>query len=389
MIEKKHPVFVTFCIIFGAVLCVFVLKGFLLISRYGITASGRQCEQSENGHNNQTVAVKAKVSHEYIFTTIVYAILSVMRILEYLFLAIQFYTFLFRQNEIDYDILFKKHSKRFLYLPLFSIILLPYFFLGVVIPALGIYQEIELAERLAICYRHYHEIYITYSVINFLRYMSAYTVRVMMIFIGLSLNKIWFSDHAGPPKHTSMGLAKITRGNGDSSVIAGQVVAASTGLSHDHREMNDDSVQSLVKNCNNPALQKVLDDWKVVSIDYQTRVKGYAEIGKKVQVIQELFQTWFILPWVIYFVASSLKTYNILRPWNTDGDGNTPPSDIPHIYYLLYNINQLITLIIPFLCAKKINTYHQKYYQLMRAHQLERFKDDPSCLSFARQLMVE
>ena len=102
-------------------------------------------------------------------------------------------------------------------------------------------------------------------------------------------------------------------------------------------------------------------------------------------------------PWIIYFINSSLKTYNVLRPWNLDGDGDTPPSDIPSIYYLLFNINQLITLIVPFLCAKKINTYHHKYFKHMRTKQIKRYtnqsdKLDPRkarCLSFARQLMVD
>ena len=134
-----------------------------------------------------------------------------------------------------------------------------------------------------------------------------------------------------------------------------------------------------------------------MSADFKEIFEKYHKIGKQVQVYQELFQTWFIIPWVIYFINSSLKTYNVLRPWNLDGDGDTPPSDIPSIHYLLFNINQLITLIVPFLCAKKINTYHHKYFKHMRTKQIKRYmnqsdKLDPRkarCLSFARQLMVD
>ena len=133
----------------------------------------------------------------------------------------------------------------------------------------------------------------------------------------------------------------------------------------------------------------ILQEWKKVSTDFKQIYENYHKIGKQVQVYQELFQTWFIVPWIIYFINSSLKTYHVLRPWNADDDGDTPPSDIPSIYYLLFNIIQLITLIVPFLCAKKINTYHQKYFKHMRTEQIKRYEDDPSCLSFARQLMVE
>ena len=92
----------------------------------------------------------------------------------------------------------------------------------------------------------------------------------------------------------------------------------------------------------------VLVDWKLVSKDCQERAKEYNNIGKQVEEIQELFQTWFIIPWVIYVIAASLKPYNILRPWQTNEDGNDP-INIPQIYYLLYSINQVITLLIPYL----------------------------------------
>ena len=142
-----------------------------------------------------------------------------------------------------------------------------------------------------------------------------------------------------------------------------------------------------------------LQDWKEVSTNFNTIFEKYHKIGKKVQIYQERFQTWFIVPWIIYFINSSLKTYKVLRPWNVDGDGDTPPSDIPSIYYLLFNIIQFITLIVPFLCAKKINTYHQKYFKHMRTEQIKQYMHENQsdekdqrrarCLSFACQLMVD
>lgn len=121
-----------------------------------------------------------------------------------------------------------------------------------------------------------------------------------------------------------------------------------------------------------------------LSGDFKKHYKAYSKIGKQVKEINELFQTWFVLPWVIYLIVSSLKAYNILRPWASDSDGVTPASNIPQIYYLLYNLNQFVTLLIPYLYAKKINTYHHKYYKRMRNLQLVRFKDR---LSFAGQLL--
>ena len=375
----------TFFSVLAAVLLVFILKLVFLITRYGITASSIKCEQStEDG--NLTTAVRTKVNHEYVFTVIIYVILSLLRILEYVLLGKQFYFFYFQQKEVDPHTFFTKHSRRFCYLFLFFIILLPYFLLGFAIPGLGIHQEIEHTERLEKCYRHYHEIYITYCAVNFVRYATAFAVRIGMIYTALFIDKLWFPDDL--PMHTSVGLDK-SLGHRDITSDEPPAESSLTGTSPnvdnsiivDQDQLHSDHELLISK--------KFLQDWKKVSNDFKQIYENYHKVGKQIQVYQELFQTWFIVPWVIYFVNSSLETYHILRPWNADGDGDTPPSDIPSIYYLLYNINQLITLIVPFLCAKKINTYHQKYFKHMRTEQIKRYDDDPSYLSFARQLMVE
>lgn len=277
--------------LFGAVLIVFILKFALLMGRYGITAAGTMCEQSIfNG--SQTINVTFKVSHEYIFTVIMYGIVSVLRLVEYCILAQKFYNFLFCQDEIDPSEFFKKHPRRFRYVLLFFSILLPYLLLGFIVPGLGIYQEIEYSERLANCYRHYYEVYVAYCAINTLRFISAYLVRLMMIFITLTLSKYW----------------SYTNDNDSDTVVEGYA---------------DLSMR-----------EKEVSDWKVVSADYQKRVKDYAAIGKQVQEVQEIFQTWFIVPWMVYIIASSLKGYNILHPWHADGNvyGDIPSVDISQIY---------------------------------------------------------
>lgn len=125
-------------------------------------------------------------------------------------------------------------------------------------------------------------------------------------------------------------------------------------------------------------------DWKVVSSDFREHYEEYSSIGKQVKVINELFQTWFIIPWVFYFIVSSLNTSSVLRPWGEDSPPS--PSKIP---YLLYNIYHFFTLFIPYLCTKKINTYHQKYYKQSKNQQLIRFEDSASRLSFANKLLLE
>ncbi len=304
------------------------------------------------------ISTKASDSSTNSVTTIVYAILSFLRLLEFILLSVQFYYFFFKQDDTDSSLYFRRHSKRFCYLILVLLMLTPYFLLGFAIPGLGILQEIEHSERSLECSRHYREIYITYCVINFLRYLSAYTVRALMIYTTLYLSKIWFPD-VSPPVHTSMGLARVVE----------QTQTASA------KSVTD--------------FQTHLVDWNAVSKNWELYDRKYTDIGKQVHAIQELFQTWFIVPWVIYFVATSLKTYNILRPWRADSDGDTLFADTPQIYYLLYNLNQFITLLIPYLCARKMNTYHQKFFKLSRDKQLKNFWHNPNRLTLARQLKVE
>ena len=356
----------------STVLLLFILKGVLLVGRYGLASVGLRCEINADNESSTI----SEVRHEAIFTTIVYALMSVLRILEYVILGKQFYFFLFRQGTINVAEFFTKHSRRFFYLLMFSVILLPYFLLAFAIPALGVYQEIQYSEHVETCYQHYYEFYVTYCVIDVLRYFLAYSIRFLMMFAAISLSKYWFPEHTGPPQNTSIV---------QSMTINEPVDQKGNAM----KEQASESSELTVNREDEDSMTAFLQDWEIVSADFKKRADDYVRIGNQVAVINELFQPWFFIPWVIYFIASFLKTYNVLRPWDVDGDGALPPPDISQIYYMLFNINQFITLVIPYLCVRKINTYHQKYYNAMRNDQLKRFKDKSSCLSFARQLKIE
>lgn len=379
----------------AAVLFIFFLKAVFLLARYGLSGRANSCEQRAANNTGSS-----NVSHEFILTIVVYGILSVLRFLEYAVLSFRFYRFLFVQNEVNVHKCLTKHSRRYFYLLIFSIIMFPYFLLGIVIPSLGVYQEIEHSARLEECYSHYPQIYITYCVINLFRYMSAYSVRILLVFTTLAISKFWFPDYE-VPAHTSSGHVQCDLDATLDYIVVSRLNPNSETRSQDNKisdeSENEDNLSSSdippeIGGCGNIQAKlevKAYKNWKAVSEDFHQRTMAYRSIGRQVMLIQDLFQTWFIIPWIVYLMASSLKTYNILRPWNLDDDGNSPPSNIPHLYYLLYNVNQFITLLLPFLCAKKINTYHQKYYNTMRESQLKKFWDNPDQLSLARQLNIE
>ena len=285
----------TFFSVLSAVLLIFTLKLVFLISRYGITALGISCEQIGS---NTTTAVRTKIDHEYVFTVVLYAIVNVLRILEYVLLGKQFYSFFFQQTEIDPCTFFTKHSKRFCYLLLFFIILLPYFLLGFAIPTLGIYQEIQLTERLEQCYRHYHEVYITYCAVNFFRYASAFTVRIGMIYTALFIDKLWFPDN--PPGHTSVGLDKSLGYSYckefDAVVIKTSAESSGSATSSPNISNEIQSHEDQNHAADNPGHElklfstSFLQDWKTVSTDFKQIFERYHEIGKKFKFIKSCFK---------------------------------------------------------------------------------------------------
>ena len=130
-----------------------------------------------------------------------------------------------------------------------------------------------------------------------------------------------------------------------------------------------------------------LKDRNIVCEDHQTRTMDYAERGRKVELILEIFQTWFVIPWLLYFVGSSLDIDHILRSWK-HGSNSDGRYDFPEIAYMVYNFNQIFFLMIAFLCSKKMNTDHCEYFSWSRNQQLDKFKT-ASKMAFASLNKIE
>lgn len=379
-----------FSLVVGTVTLIFIFKGVLLLARYGMAVSASTCRSQ--GHNGTNGSSKDSISEEYVFTITMYGIVSLLRILEYLLLGKQFYVFLFQQSAVDPFAFFSNHSEK-VYMALFSIILLPHLLLGFVVPALGIYQELVHTEEITECtqQQHYYQVYMAYCAVNLLRYLSAYSVRIIMILTALSLSKVWSFNPPEPLAYAELSSKKTTVASIEECRLEGtaasdtiEVPNQNSGTHNSQKEKSDDS-----SSCDTRILQQVLLDWKIVSADFEMRTQQYIATGRKVQVIHELFQNWFVVPWLAYFIASSLEINDVIRPWKADGKSDSKSSEIFQVYYLLYNINQFITLLIPFLCAQVMNTFHRRYHERMRHQQLKQFRDNPSRLSFACQLEAE
>ena len=83
----------------------------------------------------------------------------------------------------------------------------------------------------------------------------------------------------------------------------------------------------------------------------------YMEAGEKVKCINAVFQTWFLFPWVIFFIFSSVSAKSAVAIW--DGEDKNIVETLPMIYLLLFHVKQIVFLLIPYMCGRKINHYHR------------------------------
>ena len=105
--------------------------------------------------------------------------------------------------------------------------------------------------------------------------------------------------------------------------------------------------------------------------------KQYEDCYNKSKKICEIFKTWFIIPWITYFIATSIKRKHVLSPWLQDAEETEVEKKLlPAIYYMLYNVFQGISLLVAYISALKMNIYHQTYYASLRKTQLSLHKSN-------------
>ena len=258
---------------------------------------------------------------EYVFTVVMYAIVSILRLAEYVVLATAIWNFLSNKEFVrTYVHTYKKNrGKVTKFVFKWLIVLCPYLLLGITVPIFGILQELEYDKKVSLCHTHTEAVYLAYSAVNFLRYFCAFSVRMALIITTVVIREIW--------------------------------------------KVEEKELESTTPNDNlmaeNGNHERVLADWSKTTTRLHHWTKGYRKTGDTVKGIVSVFQTWYMIPWVIFFIASSLDVKRILQPWSDD-------SIMAQIYYLLYSINQLVTLLVPFLFATFINVYHHEFYKCMK-----------------------
>ena len=275
-----------------------------------------------------------KFTQGYIFNIALYNILFFGRCLENLTIQVHFYKFFFRWCTVA-DINEFKHlcikglMERKCTLGSFILLSIYMMIHSLSIPSLGIVLELKNG-RDTQCDPYVYEHHTLYWILDVVRYLHDVFGRLFMVLAMLAVSMIWFE---GEQQCTAL-------------------------------EDTDSCPMEPI------SYEEYLEEREDAVLDHSKRTQDYTQRGEKVERILQIFQTWFILPWVLYFIASSLDTEEILKSWRSGNDSNKK-YDFTDLAFIVYSSNQLLLLALPYFCTKKINAYHRTYRIQSRRQQIK------------------
>ena len=330
--------------------------------------------QACHDHEVNQSTKSASADKQYIFTMVVYSGLFIGRSIEVLTIHLHIYNFFFRQSVIqlnEFKQLCNEGLKRNCTVTTLLVILMIYMFIHCEsIPILGMILELQHGKDY--CEDYVYEHYTVYWLLDIIRYLNAILIHSLMILAMIAIKELWLYEKSS---------ANVARQN--EPVNAAERSQQSGSENTDGNTQQNQSGNVTESEPEAYTINEYLQDRKETNEDHEMRTKEYAEIGRKVELVLEIFQTWFPIPWLLYLIAKSLDTNSVLKAWR---DGSSDRNYFSEISYMVYNFNQLSLLVIAFLCLKRMNTYHSKY--LSRHNQIGKF-DTASKMAMASMNKIE
>ena len=241
------------------------------------------------------------VGQQYLFTMVVYSTLYIGCWLETLIIHIHIYKFFFSQSTITPDRfkhLCNDRLKRSYAIRVLLIILTIYMLIhSGSIPFLGVTLEIQSGQEIN-CKGYVYQYNVVYWLLDIIRYINDLGIRIFMVLATIVIGELWTKSDNHTPENTE-----------------GQLI-----------------------NGTEIGIAEYLKDREETDKDHEMRTKKYVEIGSQVERILEIFQTWFPIPWLLYFTSTSLDTDHILRAWK-DGSSEEGHYEFSEISYMVYNFN--------------------------------------------------
>ena len=218
------------------------------------------------------------VGQQYVFTMVMYSTVYIGRWLEALTIHIHIYRFLFKQSTITLQRFNKlckdglrltttEGAKRSLLLVISIICML---ILSELIPFLGMTLEVQSGQEMD-CEDYVYEYHVVYWLLDIIRYLHDVAIRTLMVLATIVIGQLWCND----------GLESI-------------------------KDLEDETE-------NEPNdYADYLKDRNETNKDHEMRTREYAQAGEKVECILEIFQNWFLILWVLYFIGASLDADHII-----------------------------------------------------------------------------
>ena len=109
----------------------------------------------------------------------------------------------------------------------------------------------------------------------------------------------------------------------------------------------------------------------LAEVIFRKNLLHYHEKGRAAQHLMHPFKIWFLTPWLVYSVETSLNPNTLLSPW-TESDSTI--EDITKWFHIINVVLKTYQLILQYIFAVKINEYHRNYYLEMKRSVLFKFE---------------
>ena len=92
-------------------------------------------------------------------------------------------------------------------------------------------------------------------------------------------------------------------------------------------------------------------------------LQDYHDKGRKVKHLLYPFTIWFLTPWIVYLLITSINPHYLLAPWT---DAYSRIHDLSRAFHLINLAYRTLLLLLQYAFALKVNQYHRDYYIKMR-----------------------
>lgn len=193
---------------------------------------------------------------------------------------------------------------------------------------------------------------------------------------------IWFKEFAGWHKenveqNASIGYTALAWFHHISDLIIRIIMGGVTRLIMIAWISEQEKLWSIL-NSENPKCEK-----------FKSMVQSYKQTGKVIAALQGIFQVWFVMTWIVYFIGITGNTVLVLKTLLLN---QIRLSSHRFWFYLAHLIYDIVVFLIPYIYGGLMNYYHDNYRETLEEVQerlLHECEDLSECLLQSASLIPE